>query len=72
MRERYGRIGSALGAVRETSDMSAKPKKVLVVDDSQLVHRLYELAFGEYPGCQLELHLAANGYDGLEKLKDQL
>jgi two-component system chemotaxis response regulator CheY len=49
--------------------MSAIRRKVLVVDDSQLMHKMYELALRAYPGCELELHFATNGYEGLAQLQ---
>lgn len=49
--------------------MSAIRRKVLVVDDSQLMHKMYELALRAYPGCVVEAHCAANGYEGLAQLK---
>jgi two-component system chemotaxis response regulator CheY len=51
------------------SEMSANRRKVLVVDDSQLMHKMYELALRAYPGCEVEAHFAANGYEGLAQLK---
>lgn len=41
-------------------------KKVLVVDDSELIHNMYRLMFKKYPRCvQLK---ATNGKEALEKM----
>jgi two-component system, chemotaxis family, chemotaxis protein CheY len=37
------------------------PKKVLVVDDSELVHKMHVLTFRQYPGCEL-----FHAYQGVE------
>ena len=42
------------------------PKKVLVVDDSDLIHNMYRLMFKKYPNC-VQLR-AANGKEALDKL----
>ena len=49
--------------------MTSICRKVLVVDDSQLMHKMYELALRAYPGCDVETHFAANGYEGLAQLR---
>lgn len=41
-------------------------KKVLVVDDSELIHNMYRLILQKYPGCTLLK--AMNGREALEKL----
>ena len=46
------------------------PKKVLVVDDSLLLHKMYALALKAYGKCELEAHFAADGRDGLAQLHD--
>ena len=51
------------------SQMSANRREVLVVDDSQLMHKMYELALNAYPGCAVDAHYAANGYEGLAQLE---
>jgi len=43
--------------------------KVLVVDDSRLLHKMYELALRAYPGCPVEPHFAADGREGLVQLQ---
>ncbi len=43
------------------------PKKVLVVDDSELVHRVHTLVLRKYLGCEI-LH-AYNGVDALQVLQ---
>jgi DNA-binding response OmpR family regulator len=42
-------------------------KKVLVIDDSELIHNMYRLMLKKYPGC--EMVSARNGKEGLEKLE---
>jgi len=42
------------------------PKKVLVVDDSDLIHNMYRLMFKKYPGC-IQLR-AMNGKEALDLL----
>jgi CheY-like chemotaxis protein len=51
------------------SEMSATRPKVLVVDDSQLIHKMYELALRAYPRCELESHFASDGFEGLAQLQ---
>lgn len=48
--------------------MSAHMKKILIVEDSDLLHRMYELIFRRYrsEGCEL-LH-AYNGREGVDLL----
>lgn len=46
------------------------PKKILIVDDSPLLHRMYEYALKAYPGCAVELHGATNGRDALARLHE--
>lgn len=43
------------------------PKKVLVVDDSELVHKMHSLVLQRYKGCAI-LH-AYNGVDALDQLR---
>ena len=43
------------------------PKKVLVVDDSELVHKVHTLVLQKYEGCEI-LH-AYNGVDALQALQ---
>ena len=43
-------------------------KRVLAVDDSSLMHRVYEVTLRTYTRCSLTLELAADGAEGLEKL----
>ena len=43
------------------------PKKVLVVDDSELVHTMHETVLARYDGCDV-LH-AYNGLDAFEVLR---
>lgn len=43
-------------------------KKVLVVDDSKLLHRMYDLALRAYPGGTLETLFAEDGAEGLSCL----
>lgn len=45
-------------------------KKVLVVDDSQLMHRMYDLALKAYARHELEPHFASDGFEGLTSLHD--
>jgi CheY-like chemotaxis protein len=42
-----------------------QPRKVLVVDDSKLMHKMYEVMLRQYP-----LAFAANGREALERLHD--
>ena len=42
--------------------------KILVVDDSQLVHRMYEIALRTYDNAEIDILLATNGRDGLDIL----
>jgi CheY-like chemotaxis protein len=45
------------------------PVKVLVVDDSVLLHKMYDLALRAYRGCAVESHFASNGREGLVQLQ---
>lgn len=45
------------------------PVKVLVVDDSILLHKMYDLALRAYRGGAIEPHFAANGREGLVQLQ---
>ena len=45
-------------------------KKVLVVDDSLLLHRMYDLALRSYAHCVVEPHFAASGAEALERLSE--
>lgn len=42
-------------------------KKVLVVDDSELIHNMYRLMLKKYPGCVMIS--AKNGREGIERLE---
>ncbi len=42
--------------------------KVLVVDDSELIHNMYRLMLKKYPGC--EMVSAKNGKEALDQLED--
>jgi len=44
-------------------------KKVLIVDDSALIHQMYKLVFMRYRGCQLVS--AMNGLEALDKLSQE-
>lgn len=43
--------------------------KVLVVDDSVLLHKMYDLALRAYRGCAVEPLFAGNGREGLIQLQ---
>jgi CheY-like chemotaxis protein len=43
-----------------------KPKRVLVVDDSRLMHRMYEVMLREHP-----LAFASDGREALDRLQEQ-
>jgi len=45
-------------------------KKVLVVDDSLLLHRIFALALGSYEPCEIEVLFAQSGYEGLARLHE--
>ena len=45
-------------------------KKVLVVEDSVLMHKIYQIALKSYPKCDLESHFAEDGQEGLVKLQE--
>jgi two-component system, chemotaxis family, chemotaxis protein CheY len=42
-------------------------KKVLVVDDSELIHKMFLIMFKRYEGCKIES--AKNGKEALDKLE---
>lgn len=44
-------------------------KKVLIVDDSALIHQMYKLVFMRYKGCQIVS--AMNGLEALDKLSQE-
>jgi CheY-like chemotaxis protein len=44
-------------------------KSVLVVDDSRLLHKMYELALRAYRRCDIEPHFASDGHEGLAQLQ---
>lgn len=44
-------------------------KKVLMVDDSQLIHQMYKLVFWKYKGCTLRS--AMNGLEALDVLSKE-
>ncbi len=44
-------------------------KKVLIVDDSALIHQMYKLVFMRYKGCQIVA--AMNGLEALDKLSQE-
>ena len=44
-------------------------KKVLIVDDSALIHQMYKLVFMRYRNCQLVS--AMNGLEALDKLSQE-
>ena len=46
------------------------PKKILVIDDSKLLHRFHELALKSYSGCQIDASFALNGQEGLARLHE--
>ncbi len=45
-------------------------KKVLVLDDSLLLHKMYDLALKTYRRFEVETHFASNGQEGWSKLHD--
>ena len=45
-------------------------KKVLIVEDSLLMHKIYEMALKSYATVKLEAHFAADGREGLIKLQE--
>jgi two-component system, chemotaxis family, chemotaxis protein CheY len=49
--------------------MNAKLRKILVVDDSDLIHRLYDLILMRWKNEGLQVIHASNGRDGLDKLR---
>jgi len=44
-------------------------KKILIVDDSSLLHQMYKLVFMRYKGCKVVS--AMNGLEGLDKLSQE-
>ncbi len=48
--------------------MTPNLKKVLIVEDSELLHRMYDLIFIRYKNEQTKVLHAFNGKHGLEKL----
>ena len=48
----------------------AMHKKVLIVEDSLLMHKIYEMALKGYAKCDIEAHFAADGQQGLVKLQE--
>jgi two-component system chemotaxis response regulator CheY len=42
--------------------------KVLVVDDSQLMHHMFEIALRTHSSSHIETHFATNGREGLDAL----
>jgi len=48
----------------------AMHKKVLIVEDSLLMHKIYEMALKAYAKCSIEAHFAADGHEGLVKLQE--
>ncbi len=48
----------------------AMHKKVLIVEDSLLMHKIYEMALKAYAKCDIEAHFAADGHEGLVKLQE--
>lgn len=45
-------------------------KKVLVVDDSLLLHRMFEIAFTSYKASEIDVLFAESGKDGLIRLHE--
>jgi two-component system chemotaxis response regulator CheY len=43
-------------------------RQVLVVDDSRLLHKMYDLALRAYRGCVVEPRFASDGREGLAQL----
>lgn len=43
-------------------------KKVLIVDDSLLLHKMYEISLATYSAHAVEMHFAESGQEGLAKL----
>ena len=69
MQECFSSVGWLARGGRGTGGMSADRRKILVVDDSQLMHKMYELALRAYQRCELDTYFAANGYEGLTELR---
>lgn len=49
---------------------SVMTRKVLVVDDARLLHRMYDSALKSYAGCRIEALFAENGAEALARLAD--
>jgi two-component system chemotaxis response regulator CheY len=47
------------------TESAVEPNKILVVDDSKLMHKIYEVMLRQYP-----LVYAVDGQDALEKLRE--
>ena len=45
-------------------------KKVLIVEDSLLLHKIYEMVLKSYTRFDVEPHFAADGHQGLVKLQE--
>ena len=45
-------------------------KKVLIVEDSLLMHKIYEMALKAYTKFEVESHFASDGHDGFIKLQE--
>ena len=45
-------------------------KKVLIVEDSLLMHKIYEMALKSYTKFEVEPHFAADGQEGFIKLQE--
>lgn len=58
--------GVDAGFAQEKRERHNMLKKVLVVDDSELIHNMYRLIMKKYQGC--EIIKAMNGREALDKL----
>lgn len=56
--------------MKETTKISDKIKKVLIVDDSELLHRMYDLIFFRSKNSGLKVIHAYDGQDALSKLSE--
>ncbi len=45
-------------------------KKVLIVEDSLLMHKIYEMALKTYTKFEVESHFATDGHEGFIKLQE--
>ncbi len=45
-------------------------KKVLIVEDSLLMHKIYEMALKSYNTFEVESHFAIDGHEGFIKLQE--